>query len=188
MSPSTRIILIVVLVLASIMAVSLAFKYDHDIRKALVADQGKNWKKTTDYKLYTSVRKFGDYPQILALGVVGLLIAGSCAAGNGWYPRGRHHRLHPRWHGRQRLRLTTGRTRPRESPKIEQGFYGPWHNGKLSSAIRGITPSRPGTRPRPLASPESFFSPAPGSASLLSYQPPSLPGPVSSSGHTTLRM
>lgn len=28
-------------------------------------------------------------------------------------------------------RLTTGRTRPKESPKIEQGFYGPWHDGKL---------------------------------------------------------
>jgi membrane-associated phospholipid phosphatase len=28
-------------------------------------------------------------------------------------------------------RLTTGRTRPRESPKIEQGFYGLWHGGKL---------------------------------------------------------
>ncbi|MFY8269512.1 MAG: phosphatase PAP2 family protein, partial [Terrimicrobiaceae bacterium] len=28
-------------------------------------------------------------------------------------------------------RLTTGRTRPRESPKIEQGFYGPYHDGRL---------------------------------------------------------
>jgi len=26
-------------------------------------------------------------------------------------------------------RLTTGRTRPKES--LEQGFYGPWHDGKL---------------------------------------------------------
>lgn len=26
-------------------------------------------------------------------------------------------------------RLTTGRTRPRESPRIAQGFYGPWHEG-----------------------------------------------------------
>jgi len=29
------------------------------------------------------------------------------------------------------VRLTTGRTRPKESPCIEQGFYGPWHDGKL---------------------------------------------------------
>jgi membrane-associated phospholipid phosphatase len=29
-------------------------------------------------------------------------------------------------------RLTTGRTRPRESPKIEQGFYGPWREGRLT--------------------------------------------------------
>ena len=28
-------------------------------------------------------------------------------------------------------RLTTGRTRPRESPKIEHGFYGPYHNGRI---------------------------------------------------------
>ena len=29
-------------------------------------------------------------------------------------------------------RLTTGRTRPRESPKIQQGFYGPWREGRLT--------------------------------------------------------
>ncbi len=29
-------------------------------------------------------------------------------------------------------RLTTGRTRPRESPKIEQAFLGPWHDGRLT--------------------------------------------------------
>jgi membrane-associated phospholipid phosphatase len=28
-------------------------------------------------------------------------------------------------------RLTTGRTRPRETPKIEHGFYGPYHNGRI---------------------------------------------------------
>jgi membrane-associated phospholipid phosphatase len=28
------------------------------------------------------------------------------------------------------MRLTTGRTRPRESPKIEQGWYGPYHDGR----------------------------------------------------------
>ena len=29
-------------------------------------------------------------------------------------------------------RLTTGRTRPRESPKIAQGFYGPWKDGRTT--------------------------------------------------------
>jgi len=29
-------------------------------------------------------------------------------------------------------RLTTGRTRPKESPKIAAGFYGPWKDGKLT--------------------------------------------------------
>lgn len=132
MSPTARLILIIVLALASVTAVTLAFRYDHDIRKALVTAQGKKWKKSDDYKFYTSVRKFGDYPQIVALAIVGLLIA--------WKLRSRE------W---MRIlvaaliastlagmlanasRLTTGRTRPRESPKIEQGFYGPWHNGKL---------------------------------------------------------
>jgi membrane-associated phospholipid phosphatase len=28
-------------------------------------------------------------------------------------------------------RLTTGRTRPRASPEVAQGFYGPWHEGKI---------------------------------------------------------
>ena len=29
-------------------------------------------------------------------------------------------------------RVTTGRTRPRESPRIQQGFYGPWREGRLT--------------------------------------------------------
>jgi len=132
MSPSTRLALIIVLALASVTAITLAFRYDHEIRKALVADQGKNWKKTDDYKFYTTVRKYGDYPQLMLLGAIGLLIA--------WKLRSRE------WIRivvaaiiastlagmvANASRLTTGRTRPRESPKIEQGFYGPWHNGKL---------------------------------------------------------
>ncbi len=30
------------------------------------------------------------------------------------------------------MRLTTGRTRPRESPKMAQGWYGPFHEGQLT--------------------------------------------------------
>lgn len=102
------------------------------MRKAVLAYQGKDWKKSADAKFQSRVRKYGDWPPLMAgcLVVVGLA----------------------RLMNRRRLarvvvaamlastlaglianasRLTTGRTRPKESPKIEAGWYGPWHDGKL---------------------------------------------------------
>jgi membrane-associated phospholipid phosphatase len=80
-----------------------------------------------------AVSRYGDWPWLMLAGGVGLAFA--------WRARNRD------W---QRIivtamvastvagalvntmRLTTGRTRPRESPKIEQGWYGPYHNGQIT--------------------------------------------------------
>jgi len=129
-----NIVLVVLLIILSGCAIWNAFEYDADVRAAIVESQGgKKWKKSDDYKFVAAVRKYGDWPQIMLAGGLGLFIA--------WRLRNRE------W---QRIiaaamiastlagiianasRLTTGRTRPRESPKIEQGFYGPWTNGKLT--------------------------------------------------------
>jgi len=120
------------LLLIGVFLVPASFSWDTPVRETLVASQGPNWKKSPLRKTYETIRKWGDWPQIMVVGALGFLVA--------------------KWKGNRRWsrifliamvastlagmvanasRLTTGRTRPRESPKIEQGFYGPWHEGRL---------------------------------------------------------
>lgn len=109
-----------------------AFHSDHKIRQGLVDWQGNKWNKSSEAKWYGKVRVIGDWPPLMGLAVAGYLIA--------------RVRRNQRWSRiilaamiastiagtiANASRLTTGRTRPRESPKIEQGFYGPYHNGRL---------------------------------------------------------
>ena len=111
---------------------ALAFKWDFPIRQQLVEAQGAKWQKTTEAKIHGKIRVWGDWPPIMVAAAIGFLIAR--ARGN------------KRWSRiilaamiastlagmiANASRLTTGRTRPRESPKIEHGFYGPYHNGRI---------------------------------------------------------
>ena len=110
----------------------LAFQFDLPIRQHLVEAQGAKWQKTKEAKIYGKIRVWGDWPPIMVAAAIGFLIAK--ARGN------------RRWSRiilaamiastlagmiANASRLTTGRTRPRESPKIEHGFYGPYHNGRI---------------------------------------------------------
>lgn len=113
-----------------VFAVWGSFRLDVPVREAVVEAQGKGWKKSAGHRFHATVRTFGDWPPLMLASGAGLLLA--------------------RWRGNRRwmrilaaamvastlagvianaARLTTGRTRPRES--IEQGFYGPWHDGRL---------------------------------------------------------
>ncbi len=118
-------------VLAGIL-IAASFQLDQPVREQILAAQGKGWKKSTDYRQMGAVSKYGDWPQLMLVGGIGLLIA--------WKFN------HREW---QRIliaamiastlagilantsRLTTGRTRPRDSPKIEAGWYGPIHKGEI---------------------------------------------------------
>jgi len=110
----------------------LAFKWDLPIRELLVESQEAKWNKTTEAQIYGKIRVWGDWPPLMVAAVIGFLIA-----------RARGNR---RWSRiilaamiastlagmvANASRLTTGRTRPRETPKIEHGFYGPYHNGRI---------------------------------------------------------
>jgi membrane-associated phospholipid phosphatase len=110
----------------------LAFKWDLPIRQAMVEAQGAKWNKTKEAKIYGKIRVWGDWPPIMVAAAIGFLIAKA---------RGKQ-----RWSRiilaamiastlagmiANASRLTTGRPRPREIPKIEHGFYGPYHNGRI---------------------------------------------------------
>jgi membrane-associated phospholipid phosphatase len=114
-------------------AIWASFQLDQPVRQAVIQTQGKGWKKTDDYRFKTAVRKIGDWSW--------LMLAGSIAIAIAWKLKNRE------W---MRIiaaamiastlagliantsRVTTGRTRPRESPAIRQGFYGPWREGRLT--------------------------------------------------------
>jgi membrane-associated phospholipid phosphatase len=111
---------------------ALAFQCDLPIRQHLIESQGAKWQKTREAQIYGKIRVWGDWPPIMVAAAIGFLIAK--ARGN------------RRWSRiilaamiastlagmiANASRLTTGRTRPRGSPKIEHGFYGPYHNGQI---------------------------------------------------------
>ena len=111
----------------------IAFQIDHHVRDSVVAAQGRNWKKTDEYRFFAAVRRYGDWPWLMLLGIIGF-----CTA---WQLRKRDWmRIFAAAMIASTLtglaancsRLMTGRTRPRESPKFEQGFYGPWREGALT--------------------------------------------------------
>ncbi|MEI8292420.1 MAG: phosphatase PAP2 family protein [bacterium] len=110
----------------------LAFQWDHPIREHLLGEQGDNWQKTTEAKVYGKIRVWGDWPPIMVAGAIGFVIA-KLRGSRRWSRILLAAMLASTLAGMvaNASRLTTGRTRPRESPKIEQGFYGPYHHGRF---------------------------------------------------------
>ncbi|HET7237911.1 MAG TPA: phosphatase PAP2 family protein [Terrimicrobiaceae bacterium] len=106
---------------------------DQPVRQAVVQSQGKGWKKSDDFRFQAAVRKFGDWPWIMLAGGVGIAISWKMKRRE-WVRILAAAMVASTIAGllANASRLTTGRTRPRESPKIEQGFYGPWREGRLT--------------------------------------------------------
>ncbi|HET9522914.1 MAG TPA: phosphatase PAP2 family protein [Terrimicrobiaceae bacterium] len=128
-----RILPISLWALFAICATWASFELDEPVRQAVVQTQGKGWKKTDDFRFKTAVRRVGDWPWLMLAGGIGLAIS--------WKIRSREGmRIVAAAMIASTLagllanasRLTTGRTRPRESPAITQGFYGPWREGRLT--------------------------------------------------------
>ncbi len=133
MTAKNTLVLFLLCLLLCTGAAWFTFRYDAPIREAVVTSQGKKWKKSTDYQFHSSVRRYGDWPYLMLACGVGLAIA--------WKLKSREWTriiiaamLASTIAGiiANASRLTTGRTRPRESPKIEQGFYGPWKDGRTT--------------------------------------------------------
>lgn len=130
--PPLPILRIVLLAIAVLGLVSASFFLDASVRSAIVEAQGKGWKKTPDYALQAAISKNGDWPQLMLVGVIGLAIA-TAAKRRDWQRILIAAMIASTLAGvlANASRLTTGRTRPRESPKIEAGWYGPVHKGEI---------------------------------------------------------
>jgi len=121
-----RIALPAALLLIAVAAIALSFQLDAPVERCVRDANGGIWSQSG---LVAAVSRFGDWPELMIAGALGVVLARLC--GN------------VRW---QRIllsamiastlagmavnasRLTTGRTRPRAN--AEQGWYGPNHGGK----------------------------------------------------------
>lgn len=112
-------------------AAFVTFRYDGPIRQAVVTSQGKKWNKTPDYKFHSNVRRYGDWPYLMLVCAAGVLVAWKLN-NREWIKIIVAAMLASTMAGilANGSRLTTGRTRPAE--KMEQGFYGPWKDGKTT--------------------------------------------------------
>ncbi len=127
-----RVLLTVLVLVLCAGGVTAAFVLDAEVAREVRFVQGKDWKSDPMNRFHSQVRKWGDWPWLMVAGGVGLGFA-RMAKNRRWT------RLLVAAMVASTLagmvvnfsRLTTGRTRPRASPEIAQGFYGPWHEGKL---------------------------------------------------------
>lgn len=123
--------------------VVLAFSWDRSVREGLLAHQaqvataeGKKWNRTTEHRLWGAISKYGDWPQLMLLG--GGLLGLSC-----WRRRADWTRVIVSALLASTLagvlanasRLTTGRVRPRAEATHGSGFFGPWHDGRLTIGV-----------------------------------------------------
>jgi len=129
---NSRWIVVLALGIFALLAVAAGFYSDAAVRSAVVASQGKNWKKSPEGRFHQKVRVWGDWPALMGYSAAGLLAA-RLARSRKWIRILLAAAIASTLAGivANASRLTTGRTRPKESPKIEQGFYGPWKDGKL---------------------------------------------------------
>ena len=107
-----------------------ALRMDAPVRAAIVASQGKNWKKSADHRFQSSVRVCGDWLPLMA-GCLAALVLARLLNSRRWMRVIAAAMIASTLAGiaANASRLTTGRTRPNAT--IEQGFYGPWHDGHL---------------------------------------------------------
>lgn len=107
-----------------------AFHIDAPVRAAVLASQGKAWKKSPDHRFHSSVRVFGDWLPLMAASLAALILA-RLLKSRRWMRVIAAAIIASTLAGivANASRLTTGRTRP--SAAMAQGFYGPWHDGHL---------------------------------------------------------
>jgi membrane-associated phospholipid phosphatase len=132
-SKAPAIALAVLLALLAAAATYAAFRSDGWVRQQVISSQGKGWKKSADYRLYNLASKYGDWPELMALGAVGKLAARSTRSRD-WKRILVTAMVASTVAGMlvNAVRLTTGRSRPRESPKIAEGWYGPLYKGEIT--------------------------------------------------------
>jgi membrane-associated phospholipid phosphatase len=126
-----KIITLLFLLGSAIVVLKLAFLSDAPVRSFILHVEEAGWDHSPSKLFFSFVSRYGDWPELMLLGILGFTIA-------------KRYRCE-RWQRifliamiastlagavTNTLRLTTGRTRPRVSPALEQAWHGPYYGGK----------------------------------------------------------
>lgn len=108
-----------------------AFLADMPVRAFILQLEGTTWEHSSQKLFFGFVSRYGDWPELMFLGIFGFLMARWCQSLK-WQRVFLIAMIASTLAGAatNTLRLTTGRTRPRVSPSMEQAWYGPYHQGK----------------------------------------------------------
>ena len=108
-----------------------AFLIDAPVRSSVLHVEGDGWDHSTKKSFVAAVSHYGDWPELMLLGGVGFFLARR-VRNRKWQRVFLVAMMASTLAGTvvNTLRLTTGRTRPRVGPPIEQGWYGPLYQGK----------------------------------------------------------
>ncbi|MEO6054636.1 MAG: phosphatase PAP2 family protein [Chthoniobacterales bacterium] len=126
------ILLWLLLILAAFAIAGFSFHYDSPVRNRILSSQGKGWKKSPLTAVMNATSKYGDWPELMVAGAIGLAIA--------WRLRSREWikiivaaMIASTLAGAlaNASRLTTGRPRPRDTAELGSTWYGPYYNGKI---------------------------------------------------------
>jgi len=133
-------LLVVALILLGAILIGVAFRCDDPVQRALTAEvkaQGKHYKKSNAYDFYSKVRSYGDWPELMLVGLAGVGLSLALRKRD-WVRILTSAMIASTLAGLviNASRLTTGRTRPGAPERIQQGFYGPWHDGKFTIGVR----------------------------------------------------
>lgn len=116
--------------------VASAFRLDGWAREEIVAAQGKAWKKSTTADAYRAISRYGDWPWLMLAGGAGLFLAWR-AGRRDWRRILITAMVASTVAGAlvNTVRLTSGRTRPAAAREVPQGWYGPFHSGRLTIGV-----------------------------------------------------
>lgn len=122
-----------VLLLIGIGVIFLSFEADDLMRGHVAAAQGPDWKNSTRQKMWGTVSRQGDWPQLMIAGAIGLAV--SIRFRNvSWTRAITAAMIASTLAGMlaNASRLTTGRVRPRYEQKLGAGFQGLFHEDRLT--------------------------------------------------------
>ncbi|MCF7729049.1 MAG: phosphatase PAP2 family protein [Chthoniobacterales bacterium] len=126
-----KIIPLLFLLGSVLVILKLAFLFDAPMRSFILQAEGAGWDHSPAKLFFSFVSRYGDWPELMLLGVLGIYIAKRyrCAR---WQRIFLIAMIASTLAGAvtNTLRLTTGRTRPRVSPALEQAWHGPYYQGK----------------------------------------------------------
>lgn len=119
--------------LLSVGLIAGGFALDDSVRDFFKAREAPGWKKTGYYRTASWISKQGDWPQLMVLGGLGLLVAWRLRRRD-WIQITAAAMLASTAAGvlANASRLTTGRVRPRDEVKLGVGFHGVWSGGRLT--------------------------------------------------------